>query len=45
MSCYPHDTSTRDGGESNDTKVENNFELWMMNAELFARVISEVSQD
>ena len=36
MSCRPHDTSSGDGGASDDTKVENNFELWMMNAELFA---------
>ena len=36
MSCHSHDTSTGDGGMSNDAKVENNSELLIMNAELFA---------
>ena len=27
MSCHPHDTSTGDGGESNDAKLQFNSEL------------------
>ena len=37
MSCHPHDTSTGDGGMSNDAKLQFNSELLTMNSELFAK--------